>query len=374
MLIERKKHLREKAILVGLEWGRPTSGRRWDLDESLSELESLTKTAGAEVAEHFSVFRKAPNPATFIGKGKVEELKILLDSHKANLVIFDDELTPAQYRNLTENLGVRVVDRSQLILDIFASRSRTKESKLEIELVQLQYLLPRLTGLWQHLSRQEGGVGTRGPGEKQLEVDRRRVRDRISRLKKALKGISSYRKVQRQKRLRRAVPLVSLIGYTNAGKTSLFNSLTESRNKIENKLFATLDPTIRKWKFAGDVPLLIADTVGFIRKLPHHLVESFKGTLEEASWSDLIINVVDLSDPMMDEKNEIVYQVLDELGALHKPIIMVLNKIDLVPNYKELINRFSKYNYPVVPVSSKTFEGLNGLLETIKHVLSKQKE
>ena len=290
------------------------------------ELEHLTRTAGADVAERVLQRRGAINPGTFLGRGKLESLKQLVRDEGMDLVVFDDELTPAQVRNLEKKLEIKILDRNELILAIFAGRARTREARLQVELAQLEYLLPRLTRMWGHLSRQQGGIGTRGPGETQLEVDRRRVREKIAFLKRKLNRVEKERRVQRARR--RGVHRTALIGYTNAGKSTLMNALTGSSVLAEDKLFATLDATTRRFRFSDGAVTLFSDTVGFIRKLPHHLVASFRSTLEEVVEADLLLHVVDASSPSAAEQYEAVMGVLAELDASAVPSITVLNKID----------------------------------------------
>ncbi|MFZ4115563.1 MAG: GTPase HflX [Chthoniobacterales bacterium] len=335
-----KKTSVEKTILVGLERAGST---RWELLESLQELGELARTAGAEVVEIVTQKLDHPSAPYYIGKGKAEELVSLATQHEATSLIFDDELTPAQGRNLELLLSRKVLDRTQLILDIFAARARSREGRLQVELAQLQYLLPRLTRMWGHLSRQTGGIGTRGPGETQLEVDRRRVQERISRLKEDLRGVRRVRTTQREGRLRRAWPLVSLVGYTNVGKSSLLNLLTRAEVLAEDKLFATLDPTTRHFVLPNHQKILITDTVGFIRKLPHTLIESFKATLEEVELADLLIHVVDLSHPQYLEQIEAVEKILAELGAAQKETLLVFNKMDQLPHPALLEKQLSRF-------------------------------
>lgn len=317
----------ERALLVGLE---RTGHDRWAVRDSLDELRDLAESAGAEVLEVMSQKRDAPSAPTFIGSGKVAELASRCIATGANTVIFDDDLTPAQGRNLGEVLGpsIKVLDRTELILDIFAQRARTREGKIQVELAQLQYMLPRLTGLWTHLSRQRAGVGARGPGEQQLEVDRRRVMEKISRLRRDLEEVRKNRRIERGGRQRLHWPLVSIIGYTNSGKSTLMNALTHADVLAEDKLFATLDPTTRKLRLPNNQNILLSDTVGFLRKLPHHLIESFQATLEEVAEADLLLHVVDVSHPQAQEQIKAVEVVLHEINAWGKPTIVALNKID----------------------------------------------
>lgn len=302
----------------------------------MAELSALAASAGAEVAGQVQQRLKAIDPRTFIGRGKASEVRELANHRGATLAIFDEALTPAQARNLENELKLRVIDRSQLILDIFAQRARTLEGKLQVEIAQLSYLQPRLTRQWAHLSRQTGGsgaggrIGTRGPGETQLEVDRRRVRERLTRLRARLKQVEQSRAIQRQRRLEVPFATVALVGYTNSGKSTLMNALTGAHVEAADRPFSTLDPTIRRLKLPGNLQVMLADTVGFIHRLPHMLVEAFKATLEEVRTADLLLHVVDSGSPLLDEQMEIVDHVLEEIGAGDKPRLLVLNKADLL--------------------------------------------
>ena len=314
----------EHAVLVGLVHDQQTEEL---VQEYLNELEFLALTAGAKTAKRFIQKRNAPHPKTFIGKGKAEEIKAYIDEHEEiNMVIFDDDLTGKQTSVLEEFMTVKIIDRSSLILDIFARRAQTAQAKTQVELAQLQYLLPRLRGLWSHLERQRGGIGMRGPGEKENETDRRIVRDKISLLKKQLEKIDRQAATRRKKR--GAMIRVALVGYTNAGKSTLMNLMSKSEVFAENKLFATLDTTVRK-VVLETVPFLLSDTVGFIRKLPHHLVESFKSTLDEVRESDILLHVVDIEHPRHEEHLQTVNETLKDIGAIDKPTLLVFNKIDL---------------------------------------------
>ncbi len=296
-----------------------------EVREYLNELSFLTETAGAIPLREFTQKLDTPNPGTFIGKGKLEEVKAFVDEREVDLVIFDDELTPTQLRNLERELNVRILDRTNLILDIFAHRAKTAHAKTQVELAQYQYLLPRLTRMWTHLERQRGGIGLRGPGESEIETDRRIIRDKIRKLKEDLKKIDKQMVTQRKNRGQ--MVRVSLVGYTNVGKSTLMNLISKSDVFAENKLFATLDTTVRK-VVLGNLPFLLADTVGFIRKLPHDLVESFKSTLDEVREADLLLHIVDISHPNFEEQVRVVNQTLREIGVSDKPMIMVFNKID----------------------------------------------
>ncbi|HEX6965919.1 MAG TPA: GTPase HflX [Gemmatimonadaceae bacterium] len=315
----------ERAILVGAP--RKGAGARHQLDEHLEELAELADTAGAVVVGEVTQFLDRPNPATYLGKGKLDELREQIQSSEASLAIFDDELSPAQGRNIEQATGTRVMDRAELILDIFATRARTSEAKMQVELAQLEYLLPRLTRMWTHLEKFRGGIGMRGPGETQLETDRRLINQRIRLLKARLGDVQRARVVQRQGR--RGLFRAALVGYTNAGKSSILRSLAEAGDVfVEDRLFATLDPLTREVPLDDGSRILLTDTVGFIRKLPHDLVASFRATLEEVSEADLLLHVIDASHPVWEEHRRVVDQVLAELGAQEKQVLHVFNKID----------------------------------------------
>jgi len=356
----------EKTIIIGLE---QPGVSRWNVEESLEELRLLAATAGAQVVETFIQRLDKPTAPFYIGKGKAEEVARACGAHQVSSLIFDDELSPAQGRNLEKITSCKVLDRTQLILDIFARRARTKEGRLQIELAQLQYLLPRLTRMWTHLSRQTGGIGTRGPGETQLEVDRRKIQEKISRLEKELIGVRKSRSIQREGRLRRNWPVAALIGYTNAGKSSLLNLLTGSSVGAENRLFATLDPTTRQLQLPNHQKVLLTDTVGFIRKLPHTLIESFQATLEEVQLADLLIHVADLSHPRMTEQMAAVDTTIKELDAWGKQTVLVLNKIDALQSREVLEGYLARYPRSVA-VSAKTGEGIPDLIEELELSLS----
>ncbi|MGH9938241.1 MAG: GTPase HflX, partial [Blastocatellia bacterium] len=309
--------------------GLPSRERQLPLEYSLEELDRLAKTAGATVLKKFAQQVKNVTPATLIGRGKVNEIQAEIKQLNADLVILDEDLTPAQQRNLEAALQTRVVDRSQLILDIFAQRARSNEGKLQVELAQLEYLLPRLTRQWTHLSRLGGGIGTRGPGETQLEVDRRRVRERIGHLKRRLKDVERTRGLQRKERGEVPYATVALVGYTNAGKSTLMNTLTRAGVLVEDKLFATLDPTTRALRLPNAEKVMIVDTVGFINKIPHSLIEAFKSTLEEVIRADLLLHLVDMSNPLYREQITVIENVLDEIGAGMIPTVLVPNKVDV---------------------------------------------
>lgn len=348
----------ERAFLIGLERKGHSD---WELRDSMSELAQLAHTAGADVVGEGTQKLEAPVAATFIGSGKAAEFARQCSRAKVDTVVFDDELTPAQSRNLEQVFQCKVLDRSALILDIFAQRARTREGKLQVELALLQHLLPRLTRFWGHLSRQKGGIGMRGEGETQLETDRRRVQERIETITDELRTVQRQRTTQRQGRQRNLWPLASIVGYTNAGKSTLFNALTGASVLAEDKLFATLDPTTRRLRLETNQNVLLSDTVGFIRKLPHRLVEAFKATLEEVVRADLLLHVVDISHPQAAEQILAVNAVLEELGASGKPTLMVLNKLDKFEN-GDVVEKFRQRFPHAVGVSAKTTAGFPALL------------
>ena len=336
-------------------------------DSSMEELAALVETAGGEVIVTLIQNRPSPDPRSFIGDGKVAEMKELIALHDCDLAVFDNELSPSQMRVLSEDLGIKVLDRSGLILDIFAQRARTREGKLQVELAQYQYLLPRLTGMWTHLVRQtaSGGsspIGTRGPGETQLETDRRHIRRKIQALQTSLSEVRKQRSTQRSLRLKNRLPLVALIGYTNAGKSTLLNTLTESSIPANDRLFDTLDPTTRRFPLAPGQEILLSDTVGFIRKLPTHLVEAFKATLEELKYADVLLHVIDLSNPEWEEQAEVVDSLVRQLGAEQTPCLRVFNKCDL---YVGIL----PHGEDVVCISAKTGEGADVLTERLSAML-----
>ena len=366
MIETRPQKTQERALLIGLE---KQGVSKWDLRDSLDELRELANSAGAEVVD--TVTQKLPKPTApyYIGRGKAESIKESCQDQRVTSVIFDDELSPAQGRNLENLFARKVLDRTQLILDIFAQRARSREGRLQIELAQLQYLLPRLTRMWHHLSRQTGGIGTRGPGETQLEVDRRRVQERIARLERELEAVRKTRAIQREGRKRRQWPVAAVVGYTNAGKSTLLNLLTGADVVTEDKLFATLDPTTRSFVLPNKQRVLLTDTVGFLRKLPHTLIESFKATLEEVREADLLLHVADLSHPRLDEQMAAVDAVIKELEAYGKQTLIVFNKIDNLPN-RELAESYLKRFSGSVAISARTGEGLNDLVQALEHTLS----
>ena len=336
-------------------------------DSSMEELAALVETAGGEVVVTLIQNRPSPDPRSFIGDGKVAEMKALIELNDCDLAVFDNELSPSQMRVLTEELGVRVLDRSGLILDIFAQRAHTREGKLQVELAQYQYLLPRLTGMWTHLVRQtaSGGrspIGTRGPGETQLETDRRHIRRKISSLQDSLAEVRKQRATQRSLRMKNRLPLVALIGYTNAGKSTLLNTLTFSDIPANDRLFDTLDPTTRRFSLGPGQEILLSDTVGFIRKLPTHLVEAFKATLEELQYANILLHVIDISNPEWEEQAEVVDRLVRQLGAEQTPCIRVFNKCDL---YTGIL----PHGDDVACISARTGEGTDVLLERIASIL-----
>jgi GTP-binding protein HflX len=358
--------IHERALLIGLE---KDGVSKWDLRDSMEELRELANSAGAEVVDTVTQKLQKPTAPYYIGRGKAELIRESIQDRRVTSVIFDDELSPAQGRNLENLLARKVLDRTQLILDIFAQRARSREGRLQIELAQLQYLLPRLTRMWHHLSRQTGGIGTRGPGETQLEVDRRRVQERIARLERELVAVRKTRAVQRQGRKRHQWPVAAVVGYTNAGKSTLLNRLTGADLIAVDQLFATLDPTTRSFVLANKQRLLLTDTVGFLRKLPHTLIESFKATLEEVQEADLLIHVVDLSHPRVDEQMGAVDGVIKELDAYGKQTLIVFNKIDNLSN-RELAASYTQRFPGSVAISARTGEGLPDLVQALQDALA----
>ena len=365
--LENNKESRDHAVLVGLR--SPVLGEDSADEESLMELSELVDTAGGDTAGIILQSREKPDPHSFIGEGKVEEVKRMVDNEKTTMVIFDNDLSPSQIRVLTELLGVQVIDRSGLILDIFAQRARTKEGCLQVELAQYQYLLPRLIGMWSHLERQGGTggspIGTKGPGETQLETDRRHIRRKIDKLKDELEEVRRVRATQRQRRSKNEIPVVAIVGYTNAGKSTLLNAITGADIPANNRLFDTLDTTTRLLTVSDTLDVVISDTVGFIRKLPHQLVEAFKATLEELEYADLLLHVIDASNPEWQEQARIVDELIRELGAETIPCIRVYNKSDLAFAFQR------DKEGDAVNVSAKTGEGLDRLLSAIDKKLDK---
>ncbi len=356
----------ETAVLVGLTQRR---GADWDEEDSLDELEQLSATAGARILHRFVCRQATPHPRYFIGKGKIEEIAEWVKQHKVETVIFDDDLSSAQGRNLEKVIDAKVIDRTQVILDIFGLHATSKEGRLQIDLARLEYLLPRLKRMWTHLERQKGGIGLRGgPGEQQMEVDRRRIQERITRLRRDLEGVRRHRAELRRGRRRHGWALVCLVGYTNAGKSTLLNSLTGAKVKTYNQLFVTLDPTTRQIRLPNHQSALITDTVGFIKKLPHHLVEAFKATLEEVVEADLLIHVIDASHPRAFQQIKAVESVLRELGAQDSACMAVLNKTDRPEAQRQWRSLARDFEH-VVPVSALRSEGLEELRETIADCL-----
>ena len=362
---------RERAVLAGLSAASMDEAER-STDVSLDELAALVDTAGGDTVAILLQNRPAPDPRSFIGDGKVRELKELIENNDCDLAVFDNELTPSQMRVLSEELGVKVLDRSGLILDIFAQRARTREGQLQVELAQYKYLLPRLTGMWTHLVRQtaSGGsspIGTRGPGETQLETDRRHIRRKIQKLEEELAAVRKVRGTQRRRREKNAVPMVALVGYTNAGKSTLLNCLTGSDIPANDRLFDTLDTTTRRLRLDETTEVLLSDTVGFIRKLPHHLVEAFKATLEELQFADVLLHVIDISNPEWEEQARVVDALIRQLGAEATPCLRIYNKCDayfgILPHGED-----------VVCLSAKSGEGAETLVKKLLDMLDRGKK
>lgn len=353
----------EKALLVGLnaDCFKPENTATY---ESLDELEALLETAGGICAAKVLQNRHTPDPHSFIGEGKAQEVRELLETTEANLVVFDNDLSPSQIRALEEITGVTVLDRSALILDIFAQRAKTAEGRLQVELAQYQYLLPKLSGMGKSMSRLGGGIGTRGPGETKLETDRRHIRERIDRLKTELAEVRKTRAVQRERRIKNSVPVVALVGYTNAGKSTLLNQLTDAGIPANNRLFDTLDTTTRKLKVSDHLEVLLSDTVGFISKLPHHLIEAFQATLEELQYADLLLHVIDASDPQREAHIAVVDRLIEKLAKPGVPVIRCYNKVDLLDDIG---------NYPIgeknVPLCARSGIGTDELLTRIEKTL-----
>lgn len=359
---------REVALLIGLKQPHQP---RWEAEESLEELAQLAVSAGAESAFRVLQERSVPDPRTLIGRGKAEDIRELCEEG-VDLVIFDEDLTGSQQRNLEATLQRKVIDRTGLILDIFAQRARSREGKLQVELAQLKYLLPRLTGHGADLSRLGGGIGTRGPGETQLEVDRRRIRRRVIKIEEELEKVQRHRALLRRRRQKQALPTAALVGYTNAGKSSLLNALTHAKLPVADKFFVTLDPTLRKVILPGGRAVLLSDTVGFIKKLPHQLVAAFKATLEEMRASDLLLHVIDIAHPQWQDQEQAVTAVLEELGMATKPLISLYNKVDKLP-HPEAIAFLSRRPQSVV-TSANTGAGLSELKTVIAEMLESLEE
>ena len=347
-----------RAVLVGLD-AFSLSREENATEESMEELADLLETAGGETVGVVTQQKDSPDPRTFIGEGKVAEVKELVEAMGADMVIVDNPLSPSQQRALSEDLKVQVLDRAALILDIFAQRARTKEGRLQVELAQYKYLLPRLIGMWKHLERQEGAIGTRGPGETQLESDRRHIRRKISKLEEELKDVRRVRATQRERRIKNEVPVVAIVGYTNAGKSTLLNRLTGAAIPANDRLFDTLDTTTRTLEISDTCTVLISDTVGFIRKLPHHLVEAFKATLEELEYADLLLHVIDASNPEWRDQTAVVEDLIRELGAEQTPRLDVFNKCD------RYLGDIRPHGEDIVSISARTGEGVPELLAAI---------
>ena len=359
------EQMEEKVILIGV-----SEQEGDDAEDSLAELAELVKTAGAVVVGTLIQKRESIHPGTYVGTGKVDEIAQLLAATGATGIVCDDELSPAQMKNLESILATKVMDRTLIILDIFAARATTSEGKIQVELAQLKYRLSRLSGLGKSMSRLGGGIGTRGPGEKKLEMDRRLINDRIAQLNRQLKEVVKHRDITRAKREKNDVPVVAIVGYTNAGKSTLLNHLTDAEVLEEDKLFATLDPTTRVLELDGHQQILLTDTVGFIRKLPHHLIEAFKSTLEEAKYADYIFHVVDASNPQMDKQMHIVYETLDRLGVRNKKIVTLFNKMDQRTDDEPLQDFRADH---ILMISAARNEGLNEIKELLQEMLREDK-
>lgn len=359
------EQIEERVILVGV-----SEQEGDDAEDSLAELAELVKTAGAVVVGTLIQKRESIHPGTYVGTGKVDEIAQLLAATGATGIVCDDELSPAQMKNLESILATKVMDRTLIILDIFAARATTSEGKIQVELAQLKYRLSRLSGLGKSMSRLGGGIGTRGPGEKKLEMDRRLINDRIAQLNRELKEVVKHRDITRAKREKNDVPVVAIVGYTNAGKSTLLNHLTDAEVLEEDKLFATLDPTTRVLELDGHQQILLTDTVGFIRKLPHHLIEAFKSTLEEAKYADYIFHVVDASNPQMDKQMHVVYETLDRLGVRNKKIVTLFNKMDQRTDDEPLQDFRADH---ILMISAARNEGLNEIKELLQEMLREDK-
>ena len=357
------KQAKNRAVLVGLNAHCLSAEENAD-DTSMEELADLLETAGGVCVGTVFQNKDAPDPRTFIGEGKAAEVKELVGAMGADMVVVDNPLSPSQQRVLSEELGVQVLDRAALILDIFAQRARTREGRLQVELAQYQYLLPRLLGMWTHLERQEGAIGTRGPGETQLETDRRHIRRKIQKLQQELEDVRKVRRTQRRRREKNAMPVVALVGYTNAGKSTLLNCLTGSDIPANDRLFDTLDTTTRRWRVDAAQEVLLSDTVGFIRKLPTHLVEAFKATLEELTYADVLLHVIDLSNPEWEAQADVVDRLIDQLGAAHTPCIRVFNKCDA---YLGIL----PHGENIVCISARSGEGAAELTERVRAILGR---
>ena len=361
-----EEHIQERAVLVGLNADLFTK-EQTATEESLEELEALLETAGGFCTGKVLQNRHTPDSHCFIGEGKAQEVRMLVEATASTMVVFDNELSPKNIRALEEILGVTVLDRSALILDIFAQRAKTKEGRLQVELAQYKYLLPRLSGMGASLSRQGGGIGTRGPGETKLESDRRHIRERINRLESELEQVRKVRSVQRERRMKNSVPVVAIVGYTNAGKSTLLNQLTGAGIPANNRLFDTLDTTSRQLTVSEDLEVILSDTVGFISKLPHHLVNAFHATLEELEYADLLLHVIDASDPNREEHIAVVDKLIGKLAKAETPVLQVYNKADLI--YPEEL----PHGENIVPISAKKGMNMEGLLKAIEKALAKSK-
>ena len=361
-----EKHTIERAVLVGLNADCFTQAQT-ATEETLEELEALLETAGGFCTAKIMQNRHTPDSHSFIGEGKAQEVRMLAEATEATMVIFDNELSPGHIRALEEIMGIPVLDRSALILDIFAQRAKTKEGRLQVELAQYQYLLPRLSGMGKNLSRQGGGIGTRGPGETKLESDRRHIRERINRLKQELEQVRQVRSVQRERRMKNSVPVVAIVGYTNAGKSTLLNKLTGAGIPANNRLFDTLDTTSRQLTVSDNLDVILSDTVGFIAKLPHHLVDAFRATLEELEYADLLLHVIDSADPNREEHIQVVDSLIAKLAKPGTPVLRCYNKADLVEKTDIPIGE------DVVPMSAATGAGMDTLLRAIEKALGQSR-
>ena len=360
------KHVQERAVLVGLNAACFTQAQT-ATDETLEELEALLETAGGFCTAKVLQNRSTPDSHSFIGEGKAQEVRMLAEATESTMVIFDNELSPGHIRALEEIMGIPVLDRSALILDIFAQRAKTKEGRLQVELAQYQYLLPRLAGMGKNLSRQGGGIGTRGPGETKLESDRRHIRERINRLKQELEQVRQVRSVQRERRMKNSVPVVAIVGYTNAGKSTLLNRLTGAGIPANNRLFDTLDTTSRQLTVSDNLDVILSDTVGFIAKLPHHLVDAFRATLEELEYADLLLHVIDSADPNREEHIQVVDGLIEKLAKPGTPVLRCYNKAELVEKTDIPVGE------DVVAMSAATGRGMDTLLQSIEKALGQSR-
>jgi len=368
--LEKERNKKEKAVIVTVD---KAGGERWAAGDKEEELSRLTRSCGVDIAESFVCKCRRITSDLLIGSGKAEEIADAAGGTEADVVIFGEDLSPSQQKNLETMMATRVIDRTQLILDVFAHRATSREGRVQVELAQLVYLLPRLSRMWLHLSRQRGGVGTRGPGEQQLEMDRRRLRERIGRLKRELREITRQRELRRAQRGRFSLLNIALVGYTNSGKSTLFNALTSSRVKTRDQLFSTLDPTVRKMTLPNNQTVLVSDTVGFLHDLPHHLIESFKATLEEVTSADILFHVVDMSAARIAQQKAAVREVLEDLGAGDKPVVTVLNKADKVLDPAERRRIAHGFENPL-EISALTGEGLMSVEDRIVQLVQKDME